>query len=186
MPAQPEFEGFDLTPVTTAHSHTNRNPSLLTVKTSGYTYTDTEATREMLKNLPLFGSVSLENLLFWYGVNPNTGMVGIYVDAKGDHPGSTPVKVNANTLYFHIGGVFKEHPHLRPAGTIECGLTFTKDAKGNPCFVFNVLKGMPKRSTRRKGSGGGDSTTTETAAQKQPAAGQQGPAQPEPGAADKE
>lgn len=186
--SDPQVNSFDLTPVTTSHvvaGGTNRNPAWVTVKPSGYTYTDLEGTLLFGRLLSKLG-VTRENLKLCYGANPVTGMVGIYVDQKGEHPGAMQVRDTGNVIRLHLGGVFKEHSHLRPSATVECGLSLGQDGQGNLCLVFNILKGSAKVSRRKPKSGAKKTTpppddkTTDPEAQKQPAAGQQGQAQPAP------
>jgi|GEM_PF-6816772 len=186
MAASQDPNIFDLTHVNTGYTvagGTNRAPAMVSVKPSGYAYTDLEATLLFARYLSAEG-ISRENLKFYYGANPNTGFIGIYVDRLGLHPGAMAVRDKGHIIYFHLGGVFKEHSHLRPSGNVECGLTFGKDTKGVPCFVFNILKGVAKRSRRKpkdgaKKTGPPPDLKGSGEAKSQPAAGAQGQAEAE-------
>ena len=186
MPSSQDPNSFDLTSVNTSFTvagGSKRAPALISVKPSGYAFTDLEGTLLFATYLSTEG-ISRENLKVYYGANPNTGFIGIYIDRTGLHPGAMAVRDGDTVLYFHLGGVFKEYSNLRPTGNVECGITFGKDAKGVPCFVFNILKGVAKRSRRKPKDGAKKvappDTKSGTEAETQPAAGQQGQAKPAP------
>lgn len=192
MDSSQDPNSFDLTSVNTSFTvagGSNRAPALISVKPSGYAFTDLEGTLLFARYLSTEG-ISRENLHVYFGANPKTGFIGIYIDKLGLHPGSMAARDSGNVLYFHLGGVLKEYSNLRPTGNVECGLTLGKDAQGVPCFVFNILKGVAKRSRRKPKDGAKKvappDNKTGPEAQSQSAAGQQGQAPPAPEAETKE
>lgn len=148
--------GIAMTPVTTVHQVSggaNRDPATITVKKTGYAYSNSEGTDYIRMGAKL-QEIPWPEVYFSFGANAPAGLVGIYLVRMGA-PGAMAVRDSEGTLSFHLGGVFKEHSDLRPKTTVECGIVYTKDDKGQPCFIINIGSALPKRKGRRKE---GDST----------------------------
>lgn len=122
----------------------SRGPARIIVAKTGRAYSNTEAYDIICAELIEKG-VSLENLYLAYGANRALGVIALRPSNMAT-PGAMPVSVGDKVLRFHLGGVFKEHPSLRPNTTVECGIDFTTDTKGRWCIAINTRQGAPKRA----------------------------------------
>jgi hypothetical protein len=122
----------------------NRGPARIIVAKTGRASTNTEAYDLICAELSARG-VSLENLHLGAAANRALGVVALRPSNMAA-AGAIPVTVGEKVLRFHLGGVFKEHPALRPNTTVECAVDFTTDAKGRWCFTINSRHGTPKQA----------------------------------------
>jgi hypothetical protein len=93
--------------------------------------------------------VPLEHLAFRFGVDLAGGTVAAY--AIGLEPGQKAGTVRKGEQYsFHLGGVFKEYPRLRPASKrIQCPVVARIDRKGVPYLLIALSAGTPKIKLKR-------------------------------------
>jgi hypothetical protein len=122
----------------------SRGPARIIVAKTGRSYSNTEAYDVICAELTDRG-VSLENLYFACGANRALGVIALRPSNMAT-PGAMPATVGDKALRFHLGGVFKQHPSLRPNTTVECPIDFTTDAKGRWCITINPRQGAPKRA----------------------------------------
>jgi hypothetical protein len=168
---QPNVEvGISLEPVTSTFLVSGgalREDPLVTVRKSGYASSNTGAT-DQVRTSAGEQSIPLENLHVTFGANVALGIVGMYL-SQMETVGSMPLRVSGNTLIFHLGGVFKDNPAMRPNTTLSCAFKPGTDAKGKACFLINIGTGLPKRKGRAK-SGSSDEPTPAAATAKSAAA----------------
>lgn len=147
----PENNGMHFDRVDTYNVATaKRAGSQVETTKTGRTRTTTEGTIVVLENLPHFPGVTRENMKYWVGANPVTETIAIYLEADG--PGLMKPRDWDSTLGFHVGGVYKKYPQMRPSTTLQCDFKFDRDGAGRPCFTFNLQQGLAKK---RMGIAGG-------------------------------
>ncbi|HEY3363508.1 MAG TPA: hypothetical protein VGK74_00375 [Symbiobacteriaceae bacterium] len=141
----------------------NRSEAALVVKVSGHSRSNTE-TKDRVIELVEAAAVNREKFRLSYGVNKDLGVIALYI-ASWETKGAMPVRVFPNGLSFHIGGVFRKYPSLRPNTTVEPEITATTDADGRRCLAFNILAALPKQKTRKSKKDNSNTDTQTTAAE---------------------
>jgi hypothetical protein len=131
-------------------STVNRHSAQVETTRSGRTRTTVEGTEVVLANLSKFPGVTRENMQYWVGADPATETIALYLEADGTD--LMKPRDWDTILGFHVGGVYQDHPQLRPNTTLQCDFKFATDAAGKPCFTFNLKAGLPKK---RMGIAGG-------------------------------
>lgn len=154
-----ELEGLEFEPVTTtpeANGGAQPDPSGFTVYPSGLSKGNTKATQLWIE------------LCSDLGLDPKTAVADmgaikarklVQVKAMDQLKAKSPVAtrwygVRKDLLALHLGGVYQEHPELRPAGRRTATVTRTKDKKGVPCLVISLATALPKRVLARAKAAG--------------------------------
>lgn len=176
-PEAPKGSGRKFRRVTTTYivsGGANRLAPTITIHKTGRSVTSTEATGLIMENIGKFAGVTRENMKHWFGADPDSGDVAMYLTTGGD-AGVMKGRDWGNELGVHLGGVFKEHPRLRPNTRIQCDFELDEDHEGLPCFTFNIYAGLAKkresveggrqeppkkRRRRKKGEGQGGPSPT--------------------------
>lgn len=125
-----------------------RHESKITVKKTGAMRGNTGA-KELMVEFAKDHGLDPNDFQVGLGGNEAIGQVALYAPKPGDTD-LMKVTLYDNSVSVHAGQVFLEHPKLRPAGTVDCHLERTKDAKGVDCIAVHVGGGSPTRRVKRQ------------------------------------
>ncbi|HEY3366365.1 MAG TPA: hypothetical protein VGK74_15020 [Symbiobacteriaceae bacterium] len=116
----------------------------LLLNVGGTDYWKSLCEAEGLESAKAAGSYQADDVNMVVAVRPvksTTEMVGL-----------TPVRwVNKDTsVVLHLGGVYKEHPSMRPIGKQQVTVTIEPDDDGNNCLMIALQTALAKRTRTRK------------------------------------
>lgn len=85
-----------------------------------------------------------EEFVVWFGVDEESGCVGIYTEAPG-YPESTMIRVKrgGKAVQLHLGPVFEEHPDLRPSVKVDAMCTLERDDQGREVVSIQLRGAIP-------------------------------------------
>jgi len=118
---------------------------------------------------------TMKNYVYkWFADPKKRVVVGYVVDPTTDGAVGIRRSSDEKIVSFHLGGVFKDYPGLRPSSPQECGVFAREDSKGEPCLVITL------GPAKAKIKGAADAATTSPRRTKRSAAAKPvAPAQPE-------
>lgn len=104
-----------------------------------------------------------QNYLVKYGVDVETDTIAVYL-GNTNETGLMRIRrlqgKGGSRIAFHLGGVWKEYPHLRPASKGDYAVRYDTDADGVPCLEIAMQAPLNKR----KGSADPGDETKKSAA----------------------
>lgn len=96
-------------------------------------------------------STTVESYLVKFGADPKTKTVAVYL-ADSQDTGAMRIRRYQNSggtrISFHMGGVWKEHPKLRPSSATEYLVTRNTDEDGIPYMEIGMSAGLEARKGR--------------------------------------
>lgn len=132
------------------------------VETSGYTKTGVEG-RDWLDELHRFMGIAMEESVLTYRANVLKKQIAVTF-SKAGAPGQGAFTRTDKGFTFHLGGVFTQHPELRPVTPIKCKMFWGPDRKA---LIINLATGTAivrqhrKKSTTTKPEGEGEGENEE-------------------------
>lgn len=88
----------------------------------------------------------------FFGADTPTRTVAVYM-ATGKEPGAMMVRryhgKGGTRISFHMGGVWKQHPKLRPESTMEYKVKLDTDEDGVPYLEIQMQAGLNERKGTR-------------------------------------
>lgn len=133
-----------------------RDAAKFTISPTGAARGNTDA-KEMSQTFVREQGGNPQSFQFVFGGNEEKGQLALYHPLPGE-PGVMKVSVHDNSIVFHVGAAFEEHPKLRPVTTVDCLVVPTVDSQGTPCLVVQIHGATPTRTTKRKKKNGEDSS----------------------------
>lgn len=112
-----------------------------------------------------------DDYMVYFGADRKTKTVAVYVGGD-DEDGAMRIRRYAgkggSRISFHMGGVWKQHPSLRPSSTAEYKVKLDTDEEGTPYMEINLKARHDVRKGRKSDS---DESTgsNDASAQKKPA-----------------
>ncbi|HWI63350.1 MAG TPA: hypothetical protein VNT75_16050 [Symbiobacteriaceae bacterium] len=131
-----------------------REPPKIVVSPTGASRGNTEA-KLMAQDFVRQQGGDPESFQFVFGGSEEMGQLALYNPLPGES-GVMKVSLHDNSLLFHAGAAFEEHPKLRPVTTVDCSVVSTVDSEGTPCLVVQIHGATPTRTVKRKKKNGTD------------------------------
>jgi hypothetical protein len=128
-----------------------RDPAGATLFVTGMAKGNTECT-ELWVELCTENGLDPKEAVSEMGTNKARKLVQIRAVAELKAQKPVPVRwygARNHLVSWHLGGVFEEHPDLRPAGRRSVTVIKTTDSKGRPCLVVSLQTALPKRRVGR-------------------------------------
>jgi hypothetical protein len=143
---KPQFEMVETSPRIGA---ANRNTEGGTLYPTGRLPVNAEAS-DIWRQLVQECGLPADNHLCKFAVHKPSRTVAAYPVPHGT-PNCAPVRINphktaADTLTFYLGGVFEEHPELRPTGKRTVTVVADTDQNGRPIMVISLASSLQART----------------------------------------
>jgi hypothetical protein len=159
VPVPNPGKGRKLKKVTTSYQvqgGANKEPAGITIWKSGRALTNVDCADLLIPLVKQAGGDS-NRFMVDFGVDKENQVIGVSI-ASPNTPGAMPAQPSGHekTISFHLGGVFKDYPDLRPVGKRQYMVSLEPDDEGTMCLMIHLKSGVMKR-TGTRGDGTGDS-----------------------------